>query len=96
MEAGLRKRRKFPEDHWYFNEPEVPAGCGFLMEAFRDLVTCRAPEGPIPWTAAALYADKAGLDPDTAEVMWTAVRAMDEAERAWAAADIAGAGSDDA
>lgn len=98
MEAGLKKKRKFPEDHWYFNEPVVPEGCEFFTVAYRDLVTCRLPEGAIPWTAVALYADRKGLEPDVAELLWSVIRQMDVAEREWVLSNISGTegGSPDA
>lgn len=46
-------------------------------------MTCRAPEGPIPWTAAVAYADRKGLSVPAAELLWTVVRRMDAVERRW-------------
>ena len=46
-------------------------------------MTCRAPDGPIPWTAAMAYADRKRLTPDLADAMWTIVSRMDNVERAW-------------
>ena len=83
VEAGLKKRRKFPEDHWYFQMPAIPRGSEFIFEAYSDLVTCRTPDGPIPWDKVALYADKKGLQPDTADLLWEAVKRMDRVERSW-------------
>lgn len=51
--------------------------------AYRDLVSCRPPEGPIPWDKVALYADRKGLEPDNADLLWAVIRKMDLAERSW-------------
>lgn len=53
------------------------------MEAYADLATCRVPQGAIPWTAAMLYADHKGLEPDVREIMWRVVRMLDATELAW-------------
>jgi hypothetical protein len=87
VEAARKKRRPLPQ--WYLDEPEAVEGVGFLSEAFRDLATCRhSAEGPIPWDAVALYADKAELDPDMAVLLWSVIRAMDQAERRWVVEDM--------
>lgn len=52
------------------------------------MVTCRQPEGAIPWTAVALYADKKGLEPDVADLLWSVIRHMDGTERDWVAANL--------
>ena len=56
---------------------------GLFYEAFRDLATCRPPDGPIPWDKAMAYADRKGLDPDVAGALWAVIRKMDQAERRW-------------
>lgn len=70
----------------------VPWGSDFFMIAYRDLVSCRTPDGPIPWTASALYADKKGLQPDVADVLWSVIRQMDLVERRWVAENLSGEG----
>ena len=60
-------------------------------EAFRDLSTCRAPDGPIPWTAMRLYARDKGFAPDVAEAVWAVIRQMDIAERRWMVENMPGA-----
>jgi hypothetical protein len=87
VEAGIKKRRALPPDHWYLNEPEAPEGCEFFFDAYRDLSTCRPAEGPIPWTAVALYAEFKGLEPDNADRLWSVIRKMDAEERRWHAED---------
>lgn len=85
--AARKKRRALPD--WYLDEPEPVEGSGFFIDAFRDLSTCRLnPDGPIPWSAVALYADKKELDPDVADLLWSVIRKMDQAERKWIAEDI--------
>lgn len=81
VEAARKKKRRLPE--WYLDEPVEPPGAGFFYEAFRDLATCRPPDGPIPWRDAMAYADRKGLAPDVAEALWTVIRKMDQAERKW-------------
>lgn len=56
---------------------------GLFYEAFRDLATCRPPDGPIPWDKAMAYADRKGLAPDVADALWAVIRKMDQAERRW-------------
>jgi hypothetical protein len=67
-------------------------GTGWLLEAYRDLSSCRPADGPIPWTAVTLYADKTGLEPDVGELLWSVVRRMDHAERKWMMDNSAGSG----
>jgi hypothetical protein len=55
----------------------------FFYEAFRDLQTERPVDGAIPWRAAMAYARHKGLAPDVADLLWTVVRKMDDAEREW-------------
>lgn len=57
----------------------------WLMRAFADLATCRPPDGPIPWTAARLYAEAQGLDVDVFHLVWGVVRTLDATERKWQA-----------
>jgi hypothetical protein len=56
---------------------------GLFYDAYRDLATCRAPDGPIPWRDAMLYADRKGFSPEVANALWTVIRKMDAAERRW-------------
>jgi hypothetical protein len=79
--AARKKKRKLPE--WYLDEPPEIVGCEFFYDAFRDLATCRAPDGPIPWDKAMRYADRKELASDVADALWTVVRMMDNAERRW-------------
>lgn len=58
-------------------------GCEFFYGAFRDLQTCRHPDGAIPWTAAREWAKDKRLTPDVAEAVWIVVSRMDLAERRW-------------
>lgn len=96
MEAGLRKKRKLSPDHWYLNKPELPWGTEFLTMAYRDLVTCRSADGPIPWDKVALYAERKGLQPDTADLLWEVIRRMDVTERRWFLDNPVRAGGSDA
>jgi hypothetical protein len=59
------------------------AGDEFFYEAFRDLQTERAPDGPIPWRAAMAYADRRSLTRPVADLLWSAIRRMDLVERRW-------------
>jgi len=68
----------------------MPEGTGFLLEAYRDLSTCRTSDGPIPWDKVTLYAEKHQLDEDNAELLWSVVRRMDTAERRWIAENTPG------
>lgn len=58
-------------------------GDQFFHEAFRDLQTCRAPDGPIPWRDCVAYADRKGLTAETGDLLWTIIRRMDMTERRW-------------
>src|SRR6185369_1400905 len=78
-----KKRRPLPADHWYYDRPTLPEGVSLFLEAYRDLQTCRAPEGPIPWTAAMDWADRRGLSPELGDVLWGVIWRMDNAERNW-------------
>lgn len=40
------------------------------------------------------YADRKGLHPDVAAVLWTVVRKMDQAERRWQIENIKGSAGD--
>lgn len=82
VEAARKKKRKLPQ--WYLDEPPDPPESGFFYDAFRDLATCRPPDGgAIPWLACMAYADRKGLQPDVADALWTVIRQMDSAERRW-------------
>jgi hypothetical protein len=82
VDSARKKKRKLPD--WYLDEPPAPPEADFFYEAFRDLVTERPPDGgAIPWGKAMAYADRKGLAPDVTDVLWTAMRKMDEAERGW-------------
>ena len=83
VEAARKKKRKLPDDHWFNHEPPEVPGDAFFHEAYRDLVSCRTPDGPIPWTAVMAYADRKGLEPDIAEALWIVISKMDYAERKW-------------
>jgi hypothetical protein len=93
--AARKKKRKLPQ--WYLDEPPEPNGAGFFYDAFRDLATCRPPDGgAIPWDKAMAYADRKGLQPDVANALWTVMRKMDQAERGWQIENLKqGAGSGD-
>lgn len=93
VEAARKKGRPLPPDHWYLNAPEAPPWADWFYEAYRDLSTCRAPDGPIPWLAAMAYAERKGLAPDVAELMWAVVRQMDYAEMKWRLDEITAGGS---
>ncbi len=81
VESARKKRRPLPA--WYLDEPPEPPLADLIYPAFRDLVTCRAPDGPIPWDKAVAYAERKGLAPDAADAFWTVIRKMDQAERRW-------------
>lgn len=83
VEAAFKKKRKLPDDHWYWTEPPPIPGGEFFEEAFGDLISCRPPEGAIPWDKAMAYADRKGLAPDVANALWIVVSRMDTAERNW-------------
>lgn len=89
VDAARKKKRKLPQ--WYLDEPPQHPEAAFFYTAFRDLATCRAPDGPIPWTAAMAYADRKGLAPDVANAVWAVVRKMDLAERQWQVENLKGA-----
>lgn len=91
VEAARKKKRKLPD--WYLDEPPILSGSEWLHEAYRDLSTCRMPDGPIPWLAAMAYADRKGLAPDVAELVWTIVRQMDFVERKWRVDEIESGGA---
>lgn len=81
VEAARKKKRKLPD--WYLDEPPEPPGAGFFYDAFADLMTERRDGGAIPWSKAMAYADRKGLLPDVADVLWTVIKKMDSAERGW-------------
>lgn len=79
-----RKDQHRPYPKWYLDRPNQVRGADFFFDAFRDLQTERRfADGPIPWSKARLYAEGRGLEPDLAELLWTVVRRLDLAERAW-------------
>lgn len=94
VEAARKKGRKLPD--WYLAEPPDPPMADFFYDAFRDLTTCRPPDGgAIPWDKAMAYADRKGLLPDAADALWTVIRKMDQAERRWQLENVKpGAGGD--
>lgn len=81
VDAARKKGRPLPE--WFLNEPPEPPSAPFFYSAYRDLVTCRLPDGPIPWDKAMAYAERKGLAPDVADALWAVIRKMDQAERRW-------------
>lgn len=83
VEAARKKGRQIPDDHWINDEPEIVPYSEVFLEAYRDLATCRPPDGPIPWDKAMAYADRKGFAPDLAEVLWAVVWRIDVAERNW-------------
>lgn len=88
VEAAKKKRRPIPDDHWYHQRPAIPPGVGMFFEAFRDLQTCRLPDGPIPWTAAIKWAKRRGLSPELTDVLWGVIWRLDNAERSWRVEDL--------
>lgn len=83
VEAARKKKRPLPADHWYLHQPAPVRGDELYYEAYRDLVTERTPDGPIPWSAVMAYADRQGLSPDLADALWAVISKMDQAERMW-------------
>lgn len=81
VEAARKKGRKLPE--WYLDQPAELRGVGFFYEAYRDLGTCRHPDGSIPWTACREWCRDKGLRRDVANAVWIVVSRMDMAEREW-------------
>lgn len=81
VESARKKKRPLPK--WYLDEPAEPPFADLFWTAFRDLATCRSPDGPIPWRDCMAYADRKGLAPDIAEALWAVIRKMDQAERRW-------------
>jgi hypothetical protein len=61
----------------------VPYGGELFFAAYRDLVSCRPPDGPIPWTAAMEWADRHHLRANLADALWAVVSQLDGAEREW-------------
>lgn len=88
VEAGRRKGRTIPADHWYHQRRELPPNVDLFLNAYRDLSTCRLPDGAIPWTATMEYADRKGLPPDFATVLWDVIWRVDVAERRWRVEDL--------
>jgi hypothetical protein len=85
VEAAFKKKRKLPDDHWYWDQPPEVWGAEAFEAAYRDLVSCRPPDGPIPWTAVMAYADREGLPRDLANALWVVIKRIDMAERQWRA-----------
>ncbi len=88
VEAAIKKKRPIPEDHWYHKKPPVLPDATMFWVAFRDLQSCRAPDGPIPWTACMAYADRKRMPADVAMVLWAVIRRLDIVERNWHAEAI--------
>jgi hypothetical protein len=83
VESARKKGRRLPDDHWYHDKPALPFGADFFFAAYRDLISCRHPDGPIPWTATMEWADRRRLDRGLADALWTVVNRLDCAERQW-------------
>lgn len=84
VEAAKKKGRPLEADHWFHDKPELPFGADFFFNAYRDLQTCRHPDGgAIPWTAAMEYSDRKALGAGLAEALWGVIRLLDAAERQW-------------
>lgn len=84
MESGIEKGRPLPQ--WVEEAPELAPGDEFYLTAFWDLSTCRDlgwGVGPIPWRDIILYADRAGLEEDTATAFVAIIRHMDTAYLRW-------------
>lgn len=81
VDSAIKKGRALPD--WYLDQPEIVAGSEFFHTAYRDLATCRHPDGSIPWLAAMAYADRKRLRPDLANALWEAIWRMDVVERRW-------------
>jgi hypothetical protein len=86
VDSARKKKRKLPQ--WYLDEPDEVEGAAFYFEAYRDLVTCRPLDGAIPWDKVTLYADRKGLEPDNADLLWEIIRRMDTVERKWNAENL--------
>jgi hypothetical protein len=83
----LERGAQVPTD--FLEEPQLPDGCEWLMQAFWDLSTERQVGmtlGPIPMSRVDALADRSGLDRDNADTLRRAVRAMDREFLKWAAA----------
>lgn len=88
VEAARKKGRPLEPDHWYYQKRELPEGIDLFLQAYRDLSTCRPPDGPIPWTAAMEWSDRRGLPSDLGAVLWGVIWRVDSAERGWRADEI--------
>lgn len=58
-------------------------GALLFYRAYRDLQTCRHPDGAIPWTACREWCRDRQLQRDIANAVWIVVSRMDLAERQW-------------
>lgn len=81
VDSARKKGRPLPG--WYLDEPEEPPLGSLFYGAFRDLVTTRPPDGPIPWDKAMAYAERKGLAPDVADAFWVVIKKLDQTERRW-------------
>jgi len=81
VDAARKKGRRLPD--WFLNQPPEPPFAEFFYRAYRDLATCRPPDGPIPWRDAMAYADRKGLTAEAANVLWLVIRRMDQAAQRW-------------
>lgn len=88
VEAARKKGRPLPDDHWFHQKPTLPAGADIFLAAYRDLSTCRTPDGPIPWTSAMEWGDRRGLPSDLSAVLWGVIWRVDNAERKWRVDDL--------
>lgn len=85
IEQCRRERRSLPPK--IANAPELFVGLEWVWDAFRDLSTCR-PAGfsgpmPIPWTAAAQYAEAHGIEGEMFDRLNIYVKYMDAAFLKW-------------
>lgn len=80
MEQARKQNLPLPDK--IKNAPILLPGLQFYYQAFLDLSTCRPlgmPEGPIPWSAINIYAERQDLTDDDYERFFTLLRAMDAA-----------------
>ena len=79
----MAKGRVLPPDHWSLHPPPEAINAGLFYRAYRDLVSERVPDGPIPWGKVMAYADRKRLPPDIADALWAVISRMDTVEREW-------------